>query len=140
MCPSQYVCDIAKLEEQARAWDPGYRESLPVQYCYSQRVEEHCSVQFSVVIMSIVIMANAVKSVCMFLTLWRQKQPPLVTLGDAIQSFLRLSDPTTAHQCLASKNDFVNEKWSRNVLPWKRRRYFWFSGASTTRWLICNIL
>ena len=134
-------CNIEKLQEQADDWEiGGYSPPMTVQYCYSQRVEEHCSVQFSVVIMSIVIFANAIKSMCMLLTLWRQKQAPLVTLGDAIQSFLQLSDPATANQCLANKDDFRYGKWSSRARHWKPRRFFWFSGASKTRWLTCNIL
>ena len=106
-------CDVEKLYGQAASWNISYTSdrAISVAYCLSRKAKEHCSVQFSVLIMSVVIISNAMKAACMFMTLWRHRRAPLVTLGDAIQSFLRSNDLTTAGMCLAGKIDFQNRQW-----------------------------
>ncbi|KAG8534322.1 uncharacterized protein KY384_001166 [Bacidia gigantensis] len=91
--------------------------SLSIKSCLSKPAEEHCSVQFSVVIMSIVIVANAVKAFCMFLILQQQRKAPLVTIGDAVQSFLRTNDPETINKCLAERKDFRSSNWHAMIEP-----------------------
>lgn len=83
---------------------------LPVEYCLSKSVEERCRLQFSLVIMGIVIGCNLAKIICMVLTLWYHKSQPLVTLGDAISSFLDHPDPATKNMCLANKSSFAWRK------------------------------
>ena len=113
---------------------------LTIEGCRSSPVEEHCSVQFSVVIMSIVILANALKAVCMLLTL--KQTTSLVTIGDALQSFLRENDHNTIGMCLAGRADFQKRIWqgSQKNRSFGAKRHFWFAGASLGRWLSCNIL
>lgn len=43
----------------------------------------------------------------MVLTLWYHRSQPLVTLGDALASFLDQPDPTTENMCLANKYSFA---------------------------------
>ena len=115
-------------------------ETVVVEYCLSASTEEHCSVQFSIVIMAIVVTVNAIKAVCMLLTLKIQKHAPLVTLGDAIQSFLDLNDPATASHCLSNKKNFTKHRWGADAVGWKRQRHFWYESASKARFMICICL
>jgi hypothetical protein len=107
-------CDI----DQALALGSGNwkLKGHPIDYCLSERVEEHCKLQFLVQVMAAVIICNLLKVLCMFLTVWKYKTETLVTVGDAIASFLDKPDPTTEGRCLSSKEDFVRGPWA-----WGRR-------------------
>ena len=111
-----------------------------VEYCLSKRVEEHCSVKFSILIMGIVIGCNCLKVLCILLTLWLQNSQPFVTLGDALASFLGRADPTTEKTCLAQKYWFSSESWGKGPIEWEEQHHYWFSSASKKRWLTCNVL
>ena len=136
----------------------------PIQYCLSQPVEEQCQVQISLVILGIVVACNTTKALCMLLTIRCQSSKPLVTLGDAIESFIQDPDLITCGMCLASKEifdnfgkdkksmsptdkrnplwlkNFQNTVWTAIQIEWAARRHRWFSSASLKRWLLCNIL
>ena len=135
-------CKTSDLLNQPDDWKLGDLETHihTVQSCVSKPIEERCQVQFSIVIMAIVIVCNFLKALCMFLALWRQKSQPLVTLGDAVEAFLRKPDPSTEDMCLAGKDMFKTKKWNKDAIKWKEARHRWFSGASVKRWLICNVL
>jgi len=121
---SQQNCDIGRLISQPKPWklidhprmsdgSGDGRSALPelsIDYCLSDPVEERCRLQFSLVIMGIVIGCNVVKTICMVLTLWYHRSQPLVTLGDALASFLDHPDPTTENMCLANKSSFAQNK------------------------------
>ena len=127
--------------------------NAPIRYCLSQKVEEHCQLQFSVSIMAFVIIANFLKICCMVYTLWSLRTPTLVTLGDAISSFLQEPDSTTVGRCtLSGKNVDKDEVWYKRVYddrtlrlagfesfpsrpePWQEQSYHWFKAASRARW------
>lgn len=173
-------CSVGSLLSEAANWtlffriepdsdngiDPGSVDWMErkVQYCISQPVEEQCRVQISLVILGTVVACNTIKALCMLLTIQSQKSQPLVTLGDAIESFMQDPDRMTDGMCLASKDSFGNigkEKlpisptdrlwhswlkslhgpaWTAEPTEWRTCRHWWFSGASLTRWLTCNIL
>lgn len=71
-------------------------------------IEQRCKIQFSLVMMAIVISSNIVKCVCLLLTLQEDYQP-LVILGDGRESFLSGVDPITENTCLAG-SDHVNKR------------------------------
>ena len=145
--------------ENGRVWlsNGSYEQfNKPIQCCLSQRIEEHCQVQISLVILEVVIACNAIKALCMLLTTRCQKSQPLVTLGDAIESFIQDPDRNTCGMCLASKGVIDNvgknrinhtwldglqkPAWTPKPMKWTARRDWWFSSASLKRWLMCNIL
>lgn len=112
-----------------------------VQYCLSQRVEEHCKLQFSLVIMIIVIICNLMKTVCMAWIAWKQDPEPLVTLGDAVVSFLDRPDITTKGCCIKDKSQFEGSRsWTSLPSKWNYIPVRWFRTASERRWFVCNIL
>ena len=115
-------------------------EQYTVQYCLSQPIVERCKVQFGLVIMSVVIVCNFLKGLCMVLTLWCHKSQPLVTLGDAIESFLRKADPTTENMCFAGKAAFLEGQWKRAPIAFVKDQWSWSSSVSYRRWMSCNLL
>lgn len=128
-------CDVGKIAAKADTWTMG---GHPIQYCLSEPVEEHCRLQFSVGIMIIIILCNAIKMVVMGYIAWTQPLN-LVTIGDAIASFLDRPDTTTTGSCLAGKEDF-QKSWQRMPMRWELKTHHWFRAASKKRWLSCNIL
>ena len=98
--------------------------------------------QFSVGIMMVVIACNLVKACCMITTVIRSREPTLVTLGDAIDPFLRIPDPTTMGICFADRQ-LIEKGWSRGwrIAPrrWKQKEVQrWWTSVSKTRWITCN--
>lgn len=135
-------CHIGDMLAQADTWKMG---NATVQYCVSESMPERCSLQYSLHIMIAVIICNAVKSICMFLVVFKSKDDPLVTVGDAITSFLNVPDEMTTAMCTISKRDIDRGIWEFviAVVAWKQwypRRLFWHCAASRRRWLICNFL
>ena len=77
----------------------------------------------------------------MIVTVWKLKEPTLVTIGDAVASFLYKKDPTTEGICLSTNSDIQNNRWkAQPAKPWNPTSQFWFRAASVKRWLTCNIL
>ncbi|KAL8922294.1 MAG: hypothetical protein Q9208_005264 [Pyrenodesmia sp. 3 TL-2023] len=147
-------------------WYP-YEE--PVEYCLSENVPERCELNWNLQLGIIVVVFNLVNVICMLLTLWRHDISALLTLGDAIQSFLDRPDPHTQGCCIYSRHliqllmnwkedaplvvrdsrvqrDFVldvnREEFLSNP---KSKRWLpvarrWWSAASIIRWNLYTIL
>lgn len=143
-------CDASRLAQDASKWTI---EGWKIEYCLSRRVEQHCKLQFSIYMMAAVIVCNGVKIICMLLTLFQHKEDIIVTLGDAISSYLRKADPVTAHNCLlearhvqkstrGGPSQIALECHPRTpTMPGAR----WASGVSWTRWILtatifCGVL
>ena len=80
--------------------------TFPIDYCLSRTKVENCQLQFSLPIMIIVIICNLTKAVCMLLTLRHRFATPLLTLGDAVASFLKRPDTYTRNNCLSDRYSF----------------------------------
>jgi len=110
--------------------------------CKSEATDEKCKVQFSLDIMIVVICCNLVKACSMIMAVFRSREPTLVTLGDAVDSFLRVPDPTTMGMCFADRQ-FIEKEWRRGrgnePRQWKQKgAQRWWTSPSKTRWIICN--
>ena len=141
-------CDLNDLYRRPSDWTlKAYGDdntSFPIQHCLSKPAMEHCRLQMSLVMMCIIIFCNFMKALCMYLVLRYHKHKPLVTLGDAIESFLQQRDSATEHLCLADKYAFASNDWDDSLgdltRKYVRSSSRWFSSASLKRWLTCNIL
>ena len=116
--------------------------NFPISHCLSNSIkEQHCRIQYSVVILVIVITFNFVKMCCMLATFFEPSQT-LVTIGDAMESFLQKPDSSTAGNCTASWKSFKEHDWKSPNLaqPFNANRYWWFQAPTLTRVLLCNLL
>ena len=116
---------------------------VEVRGCKSEITKEKCKVQFSLGIMIAVIGCNLVKACSMIMTVVRSREPTLVTLGDAIDSFLRIPDTTTIGICFADRR-FIEREWRRGSKAgprqWKQNGVQrWWTSVSKTRWITCNL-
>lgn len=76
-----------------------------VAYCLSQPAGDVCKLYFSPAIAGAVISMNAIKAICIGLVLYTLKDTPLLTLGDAVASFLDFPDDTTSNMGVVSRGD-----------------------------------
>ncbi|KAK3403324.1 hypothetical protein B0T20DRAFT_429618 [Sordaria brevicollis] len=68
---------------------------------------------------------------------------PLVTLGDAITSFLTDPDPVTRGACLLSKDDVKKGNWASGASQpkhWVPKPHRWFQTPSSPRWIIMGLV
>jgi hypothetical protein len=152
-------CDVDDEREVPRdrlSWAP-YESS--VRYCMMEQVPEKCQLRFSFLIAGLVITANIVKVLCMAIMLfWHREHDAIVTLGDALASFLERPDPHTRLRCLQTLSD-IKKHWSgyrpnQSKLS-KRREYVevdaspilytmdrrrWLEAPSDSRWFATYIL
>ena len=133
------VCGIPLL---VRITEESRDELVEISGCKSEKVAEKCKVQFSLGIMIAVICCNLVKACCMVMAVVRSREPTLVTLGDAIDSFLRSPDRTTMNICFADRQ-FIETEWARGSRArprkWNQKGVQrWWSSLSKTRWITCN--
>ena len=141
-----YSCDIKALRANALSWaindnklaGTNYGVHYPIEYCLSQPVPERCTVQLSLMIMAVEIFCNTVKVSRMVLLLWQQKSAPLITIGEAVESFMLDRHMTIQNMYWANKEKFISQKREPSTMPWLRRSRLWFASASIKRWLICN--
>ncbi|CAG8982487.1 hypothetical protein HYALB_00002267 [Hymenoscyphus albidus] len=107
-----------RLGDKSAAISSG--KSLPLVSCLNQTLKQQsCKLEFSVPIIVVVMFCNLSKVLCMAFTLWYSKGTKLVTLGDAITSFLETPDSTTKDSCLMSKDDVQRGRWTRPKCPEK---------------------
>ncbi|KAG8532463.1 uncharacterized protein KY384_002340 [Bacidia gigantensis] len=79
---------LATILNGVDKWKPFGHE---VKHCWSEIVEEECSLTLNVGICMAVIACNFVEACCMCLTLLWIRRPGLMTIGDAIELFLGLT-------------------------------------------------
>ena len=141
--PNYFTSTTPDNEADGPVFEPliSFLNGTRIQYCLSQPVEEHCKLQFSLAIMIVVIVCNLIKTSCMGMIAWKQDPEPLVTLGDAIASFLERPDVTSRGNCIVGKTLFEHSRtWGLHLSRWDPRRLRWFRAASQRRWLVSNTL
>lgn len=95
-CASRMIssCDVVKDQGVSRdqsLWAPYERR---IEYCLVEPVQQSCKLQFSFPIAVTVVVANFVKAMCMLVMLVVYREhAALVTIGDAVASFLDEPDP-----------------------------------------------
>ena len=136
----EVLCDYDSVTIPGETWKPFHK---PVEYCYSLPSEEHCKLQFSVGLLVTVVVLNLVKAGLMLACAlgWRE-EPPLLTVGDAVASFLERPDASTRGMCLLTRGS-VPLTWSKpdatldGVFEGKRRRTS--KSASRRKWRVTLI-
>lgn len=135
---------LFRVEEKINEWRPwGYQ----IDYCLAERTEQRCSFNGNIPIVVVVIVCNIIKVVIMVLVTLHLPGHPLITLGDAIESFLNRTDETKKHLLLlkgqqsvkhgllkAAPSTIPEQQWTnhhaRSTKPLR-----WAAAASKTRWI-----
>ena len=137
------ACEISPRTDTLRSnpadWSPGVAQRT-VSYCLSEPLPEKCKVQSTLHLTVVVTALSLLKAIIMFFVSLGVKESPLMTIGDAMASFLCRSDPSTENMCLVSKQDIKKAKaiWPREPKTFESKRRRLFSAASKTRWILCT--
>jgi hypothetical protein len=132
------VCTLQSVDPTN--WKPW---GSKIEYCLSENVESRCRVQFVPPLAYIVIVFNIAKAGILLYAYLSIKENPLMTIGDAVSSFLNRQDETTKDLCLMAKEDI--HLWEKNWrqppraphpkhLNTKPNR--WSKTVSTKRWMV----
>jgi len=112
-----------------------------VKYCLSQRLREHCKLQFSLHIALLVIILNLLKATVMLILAFSVKERPLMTMGDAVSSFLQQPDSTTENVCLLTMSNVqYMHDWAPVPEVYDLEHKRWFCAASLSRWGAFSIM
>ncbi|KAK7746493.1 hypothetical protein SLS53_002452 [Cytospora paraplurivora] len=120
-------------------------DGTPVGFClaqHSETSEEICTVQLSIFLFVAVLALNLITLLIAASTLVLQRFEPLVTLGDAITSFLRDPDPTTRTNCLLTKQNLRTGMggwgFSEGKYWTPKRDHMWFRSPSLVNWTVAG--
>ncbi|MGI4815484.1 MAG: hypothetical protein ACRYGG_19400, partial [Janthinobacterium lividum] len=132
--------------EWSYAWEHAFDYSLGVpgnslvDYCLVQSAPQQCTVVTLPAFQGFVVAFNAIKIVCLIIMLIESRDEPLMTIGDAVASFLTYPDLTTA--AYESVNSIPRSRnFHRRRIHcwyWPSAASPWFSGASKTRWCLTS--
>ncbi|KAE8136603.1 hypothetical protein BDV38DRAFT_283815 [Aspergillus pseudotamarii] len=99
----------------------GRGTELPLSGCMTKGKDQRCQLYFSPPIAIAAIVSNVIKVVRMYLTARTSRKNILLTVGDALCSFLMSPDPTTEGQCLVSRADISRGRTSWTAMTiWTR--------------------
>ena len=126
--PEDVICNKTYPTKQAAAGD-WIVKNFNITGCSSQKVKELCSVKFHLGIGITVILANLGKAICMAVVCVLVADRPILTIGDAVTSFLRTPDRSTRGRCLWSKEDF-RRHWHTGKSPVAKQ----YEPISRRRW------
>ncbi|ORY68683.1 uncharacterized protein BCR38DRAFT_464055 [Pseudomassariella vexata] len=110
-----------------------------VLYCLAREgsAPQTCAVNANILMLGIVALLNLVTLFIMAVVLTRSSLEPLVTLGDALRSFLRNADVTTDNNCLLTKTDVSRGRWNlREAKYFIPKPHWWISTPSASRWFL----
>lgn len=101
------LLDQLRLDVSTSPWRP---TGLAVKHCYAKPTPERCRLKFNLAFCVVVTVMNLVKAL-LILVVFLKLRPvannnmdePLLTIGDAIASFLQFPDSPTASMCLATQ-------------------------------------
>lgn len=113
-----------------------------VEYCLAQPSPESCRIGASATLLLVVLACNLIKIFCFLWTILGYNSFPLVTLGDAIASFLRRPDSSTqgCGPLEYDSTDWQASNEDKSGRKWESDRMNGFRTASKKRWCTCTLL
>ena len=114
-----------------------------VAYGLSTRVPQSSSIQIARVFIVVVIICNLLKTVAIFFTLRDSFSQQILTLGDAVSSYLKSPDLSTLGACILDKKKLVrNISHGEKHKPaqWQRRRVHYLLGVISNGWITYSTL
>lgn len=112
-----------------------------IDYCLVDVLDfEECELKFNLWLLAAVIIANLGKLCCMIAMLIVYDIPTLVTLGDAISSFIQVPERKTKGACVLGRDDFKRMAFWKNPFSipsvWTKQRKRWYNASSITHWIV----
>ena len=169
LCNDADFCD-AKKQASANPWvletaqmasyyNSGPLNYFEVDYCLVRKAQPHCTVNLSIQLMVTVIVCNGIKLACFLACLTIKEHKPLVTVGDAVCSFMTKPDTTTAGLGAVSSREIRHGSWEihkeatsiaqkqlpgKSLVfpgkPWKNKGHKYFAAVGVGRWVSTGTL
>ena len=117
--------------------------TLHVAYGLSTHVPQSSSIQIARVFIVVVIICNLLKTVAIFFTLRDSFSQQILTLGDAVSSYLKSPDLSTLGACILDKKRLVrniSHGEKHKPVQWRRRRVHYLLGVISNGWITYSIL
>jgi hypothetical protein len=121
---------LPRLRADPSMWSPLL--GLPVKQCFSEPTGQKCKLNFSLPLALVVIMFNAIKALTVLAGISQLRNDPMLTVGDAVASFLQTPDPSSLNMCLASQADTRSKlRWQELQQPraYTNKRLAWSSSV-----------
>ncbi|KAL5320779.1 hypothetical protein ACEPPN_011589 [Leptodophora sp. 'Broadleaf-Isolate-01'] len=140
---AENICRPSKAKFGFRDSQVGGVPSAETEYCLAEPFPENCKLEFSVTLLIVVCVANAIKVAAMIAHFFQAGQRSLITIGDAVVSLLERNDIHT--QDLSTRNFHTFKKpWptfdQRQPIPWIKRNYRRKDAISTRRFIFSYVL
>ncbi|KAK2774389.1 hypothetical protein CKAH01_03622 [Colletotrichum kahawae] len=127
---------------------PALRKNLTVKYCLSEPFPSHCKARISnILLLAVCLLALAMSALCAaaMRIVWGRDR--LVSIGDAVDSFIRRPDMTTRDMCTLGWRDFSSttverlrkpkmEGWIHSPRQYVRRRGRWGDSLHISDWMM----
>ncbi|KAI8279814.1 hypothetical protein K4K56_012524 [Colletotrichum sp. SAR 10_98] len=112
---------------------PLLNETLTVKYCLSEPIVGTCRVRVNNdLFLAVCIVALFKSCLCVVVIGYLWKRKPLATIGDAVDSFIRLPDATTRGMCTLGWRDFSRRsRWRPRKRP---EEYGWLAEPRSGGW------
>lgn len=117
--------------------------TLHVSYGLSTHVPQSSSIQIARVFIFVVIICNLLKTVAIFFTLRDSFSQQILTLGDAVSSYLESPDLSTLGACILDKKKLVrniSHGAKHKPAQWRRRRVHYLLGVISNGYITYSIL
>lgn len=118
-CGGGQACDIKELKARMD-WAPTGQSTTG---CYSSQFEEHCKLEIAAHLAITVVAITFVKVLMLAVRAFYGVSTPILTVGDAISSFLVHPDPNTVKMPFLQFGDAIRD-WAWHPAPkyWLRSR------------------
>ena len=115
-----------------------------ISYCLSERVNEICALEFKWAVLISIIACNITQIASMIFIIFAIDDIPIITLGDAIASFLEVEDSCTSSVALLTKSELekglgLQQAASKRPVRWRPRKIYSYQAASFGQWMALAI-
>ncbi|KAI0875522.1 hypothetical protein GGS24DRAFT_515444 [Hypoxylon argillaceum] len=123
--------------------------NLTINYCLAEPLENICQIALSPTLLlgvALCVIAKTITAIIVTVVLNRPEHEPLVTLGDAVASFIKHPDPVTAGLCTVDQKQFRTAmRWTDAYLipgprRWTAPQHTWAAAIPVSVWLISYAL
>lgn len=120
--------------------------TLRVKKCLSEESPEHCRLQYSLELTVVVIAFNAIKTlILIYVVVGSAVENPILTIGDAVASYIRRPDRATQGRCLVPRRFMEVYALTDEVRYYKPKAFVerprrWRSAVSCRRWIFTILL
>lgn len=110
-----------------------------IDHCLVQETNEHCKLQVSLTMSIICIATITFKVLVMFAVAIMVNETPIMTTGDAIETFMKDPDPYTQGMCMASKKLIESNPhhWPKAPLFVYLKKWRWGHGIANRVAFFC---